>query len=81
MSLYEVFLRGARGNWLIRVTQHSTTARLFIYFVKMFGTSSGQESSTVSAENEQPFIDYVYSKILQGNKRLSISFRKRNCLW
>ena len=27
-------------------------SRLFIYFVKMFGTSGGQESPTVSAENE-----------------------------
>ena len=43
---------GRRGNCLIRLTQHSTTARLFIYFVKMFGTSGGQESPTVSAENE-----------------------------
>ena len=52
MSLYEVFSRGDRGNCLIRLTQHSTTAHLFIYFVKMFGTSGGQESPTVSAENK-----------------------------
>ena len=54
MSLYEVSSRGApkKGNCLIHLTQYSTTARLFIYFVKMFGTSGGQESPTVSAENE-----------------------------
>ena len=43
---------GARGNCLIRLTQHSTTARLFICFVKIFGTSGGQKLPTASAENE-----------------------------
>ena len=54
MNLCEVFSRGPlkKGNCLICLTQYSTTARLFIYFVKMFGTSGEQESPTVSAENE-----------------------------
>ena len=32
-------------------------SRLFIYFVNMFGTSGGQESPTVSAENEVLLLD------------------------
>ena len=32
-------------------------SRLFIYFVKIFGTSGGQESPTVSAENEVLLLD------------------------
>ena len=32
-------------------------SHLFIYFVKMFGTSGGQESPTVSAENKVLLLD------------------------
>ena len=52
--------------------------RLFIYFVKMFGTSGGQESPTVSAENELNHLLTMFTqKFYETIKGFQFHFAKR----
>ena len=61
MSQLRYFREGARQ---LPHSLHPTflTDRLFIHFVKMFGTSGGQESPTVSAGNE---LNYLLTRFTQ----------------
>ena len=70
------YFRGGRGNCLIRLTQHSTTARLFTYFVNMIGTSGGEESATLSAENELNHLLTMFQKCCEAIKGFQFHFSR-----
>ena len=81
MSLNEVFSRGARQlpHSLHPTFHHCSLVNIFCKNVWYLWRA--RITNCIRWKWTKPFIDYVYSKILRGNKRLSISFCKGNCLW